>query len=180
MAMRTETSRITKYPSRGLPSISGVLSLGITGLASHQDSPRTDDQAGKVVRDARAWKAGSAPVEVWHVMGCTNLHDRFKRRRLRESCWSSDPQPRVRDAFACRTSPPRELLRLLGREVILMELITDELIESGKSASGGWSKAQLQILGVAWPPQNGWKAGVIGKSIQESDAKLFLSLRKTK
>ena len=61
-----------------------------------------------------------------------------------------------------------------------MALITDELIESGKSASGGWSKAQLQILGVAWPPQKGWKAGVIGKSIQESDAKLFLSLRKTK
>ena len=116
MAMRTELSRITEYPARGLPSISGVLSLGITGLASHQDSTRTDGQAGKVVRDARAWKVGSAPIEVWHVMGCASLHDRFKRRRLRESCWSSDPQPRVRDAFACRTSPPRELLRLLGRE----------------------------------------------------------------
>ena len=37
--MRTEISRITKYPSRGLPSINGVLSLGITGLASHQDRP---------------------------------------------------------------------------------------------------------------------------------------------
>lgn len=121
--MRTEISRITKYPSRGLPSIDGVLSLGITGLASHQDIPRTDDQAGKVVRDARAWKVGSAPIEVWHVMGCASLHDRFKRRRLRESCWSSESQTalnRVRDAFACRTSPPRELLRLLGREVILM------------------------------------------------------------
>lgn len=30
--------------------------------------------------------------------------------------------------------------------------ITDDLIESGKSAVGGYSKAQLALLGVAWHP----------------------------
>ena len=59
-----------------------------------------------------------------------------------------------------------------------MTLITAEFIEAGKSASGGWSRAQLQILGVAWPPPKGWKTVVVGKSIKEADAKLFLSLRK--
>jgi len=44
----------------------------------------------------------------------------------------------------------------------VMVTITDELIESGKSAAGGYSKAQLALLGVAWPPISGWKRPIIG------------------
>lgn len=111
-AKRTESRRFTKYPTRGLPSSNGGRSLGITGLALPQDSIPTDDQGEKVVRDARAWKAGSAPVEVWHVMGCTNLHDRFKRRRLRESCCSSESQPPVNPGKGCFRLSLRPTMRV--------------------------------------------------------------------
>lgn len=52
---------------------------------------------------------------------------------------------------------------------ISLVTITDSLIESGKSASGGYSKAQLAVLGVPWPPVSGWKKDVIGRQIT-SDA----------
>jgi hypothetical protein len=55
--------------------------------------------------------------------------------------------------------------------------ITPELLEAGKSSRGGWSKAQLAILGVAWPPAAGWKARVIGVSISRADADRFIQLR---
>jgi hypothetical protein len=56
--------------------------------------------------------------------------------------------------------------------------ITPELIEAGKSNRGGWSKAQLTILGVAWPPAAGWKARVIGQLITRADADRFVQLRR--
>lgn len=30
-------------------------------------------------------------------------------------------------------------------------------LEDTKSSNGGWSKAQLALLGVPWPPVKGWK-----------------------
>jgi hypothetical protein len=55
--------------------------------------------------------------------------------------------------------------------------ITDELIEAGKSKRGGWSKAQLAILGVPWPPESGWKQKVRGRTISQSEAERFVTLR---
>jgi len=55
--------------------------------------------------------------------------------------------------------------------------ITAELIESGKSPRGGWSKAQMAILGVGWPPAPGWKTRVIGRLITRADAERFFQLR---
>jgi hypothetical protein len=55
--------------------------------------------------------------------------------------------------------------------------ITDQLIDAGESERGGWSKAQLTILGVAWPPQTGWKDRVRGRIISQSEAERFVSLR---
>ena len=55
--------------------------------------------------------------------------------------------------------------------------ITEELIESGKSPKGGWSKAQLAILGAPWPPQPGWKLRAIGATILRKDAERFTALR---
>lgn len=31
-------------------------------------------------------------------------------------------------------------------------------IEEGKSPRGGWSRAQLKLVGVPWPPPKGWRA----------------------
>jgi hypothetical protein len=59
----------------------------------------------------------------------------------------------------------------------IMVTITDELIESGKSAAGGYSKAQLAALGVAWPPISGWKSQIIGKQITSDAAARFVAGR---
>ena len=55
--------------------------------------------------------------------------------------------------------------------------ITDELIRSGQSDAGGWNRAQLDLLGVAWPPAHGWKIKIIGKPISADTAAKFLALR---
>lgn len=53
--------------------------------------------------------------------------------------------------------------------------ITDTLVERGKSAAGGFSKAQLSLLGIAWPPAAGWKKQIIGQQITEEAAAQFIS-----
>jgi hypothetical protein len=59
----------------------------------------------------------------------------------------------------------------------MMVTITNELIESGKSAAGGYSKAQLALLGVTWPPLSGWKKRVIGSQITSDEAARFVAGR---
>lgn len=34
-------------------------------------------------------------------------------------------------------------------------------IEAGKSAKGGWTRKQLALWGIAWPPAKGWKEHLI-------------------
>jgi hypothetical protein len=62
----------------------------------------------------------------------------------------------------------------VGDEVVR---VTSELIEAGQSDRGGWTKAQLALLGVPWPPPSGWKAAVLGKAIPSSAADRFVQLR---
>jgi hypothetical protein len=54
-------------------------------------------------------------------------------------------------------------------------VITDEFLEQNKTERGGWTKAQLAILGVAWPPARGWKWTAIGKTISDDDARRFVA-----
>ena len=35
--------------------------------------------------------------------------------------------------------------------------LTEEQIEAGRSAKGGWTRAQLAKWGVPWPPPKGWR-----------------------
>jgi hypothetical protein len=58
--------------------------------------------------------------------------------------------------------------------VILMPEITDELLERGKSRSGGWSRFQLGLLGVGWPPAPGWRQRIIGLYIPDAVAAAFV------
>jgi hypothetical protein len=55
--------------------------------------------------------------------------------------------------------------------------ITPQLIAEGKSSKGGWSRRQLELLGVVWPPQNGWHKIVIGTPIRVGEADEFVRLR---
>ncbi|MDR2195729.1 MAG: hypothetical protein LBE50_03890 [Gallionellaceae bacterium] len=56
-------------------------------------------------------------------------------------------------------------------------VVSDEFIASGQSANGGWSKRQLEILGVDWPPLTGWRKRVAGRSLDATHAHEFLSLK---
>ena len=56
-------------------------------------------------------------------------------------------------------------------------VLTDALIEAGSEKSGGWEKAQLALLGVGWPPPQGWKRALVGRHIGLADYEEFLSLR---
>lgn len=55
--------------------------------------------------------------------------------------------------------------------------VTEDLLKKGMSSKGGWKKAQFALIGIDWPPATGWKAKVLGKSIEPQDEMKFLSLR---
>jgi len=54
--------------------------------------------------------------------------------------------------------------------------ITNKLLAEGLSDRGGYSKQQVALLGLAWPLKKGWKRAILGKMINESDAKEFIRL----
>lgn len=51
--------------------------------------------------------------------------------------------------------------------------LTDRLIEGGKTRRGGFTRAQLAVLGVSWPPKAGWKQRLIGTSIDDATLERF-------
>lgn len=57
-----------------------------------------------------------------------------------------------------------------------LQLITQELLDAGARRAGAYTRRQIELLGLEWPPKKGWKTDVIGKSIMTSDAKEFVEL----
>ncbi len=49
-----------------------------------------------------------------------------------------------------------------------MMTLTTQAIHEGATANKGWKRAQLDILGVAWPPVKGWMRKVAGRKITKS------------
>jgi hypothetical protein len=72
--------------------------------------------------------------------------------------------------------PDYSHFRLEIQEALLRKDARDrkELIESLKSAKGGYTKQALATIGVSWPPKSGWKANFIltGKADSEADEEL--------
>lgn len=55
--------------------------------------------------------------------------------------------------------------------------ITQDLIRAGQSSNGGWSKKQLRLLGIKWPPLQGWRRRIDGAHIADAKADRFVKLR---
>ncbi len=55
-------------------------------------------------------------------------------------------------------------------------LVTEALLDQGKSKRGGWTKAQTGLLGLSWPLVRGWKRVVVGREIPRRDARRFVLL----
>ncbi len=51
--------------------------------------------------------------------------------------------------------------------------LTREMIEQHKTAKGGWTRAQLQAIGVGWPPPRGWLQAAIGREVSAEDFRVF-------
>ena len=56
-------------------------------------------------------------------------------------------------------------------------ILTVNNIKAGTSYRGGWSKAQLSILGIKWPLKKGWLHRLAGKKITQDEYDRFLSLK---
>ena len=57
-------------------------------------------------------------------------------------------------------------------------IVTKDWIEQFQTPGGGWTKKQLEAIGVKWPPAKGWKDRVNGSFISDKDAVLFEELHK--
>lgn len=51
--------------------------------------------------------------------------------------------------------------------------ITNEWIRANTTRNGGYTKKQLELVGVAWPPITGWKKEISGREIDEAVAAEF-------
>lgn len=66
-------------------------------------------------------------------------------------------------------------------------VITDELLEMGRTETGGYTKAQIELLGLDWAEfksndkrswwnKRPWKKAVLGKEISDETAAMFVHL----
>lgn len=51
--------------------------------------------------------------------------------------------------------------------------ITKNWLLSNRTKNGAWTKRQLQVLGIEWPPKKGWQKVVIGENITEQEKSMF-------
>ena len=55
--------------------------------------------------------------------------------------------------------------------------LTNELIVKAATNKGGYTKKQLNLLGIGWPPPKGWKNQCVGKKIKKTDYELLIGLK---
>lgn len=51
--------------------------------------------------------------------------------------------------------------------------LTRELIHRHATENGGWTRSQLQAIGVDWPPAQGWIDRVVGQEIDAASFQAF-------
>lgn len=59
-------------------------------------------------------------------------------------------------------------------------IVTREFLIQGRSGSGGWTRAQMESLGLPWPIRSGWMDAIAGAQISTEAAQLFLTSGKAK
>ena len=45
--------------------------------------------------------------------------------------------------------------------------VNREVLAMAKTRKGGYTRAQLDAIGVPWPPPKRWKSGVVGRRIPQ-------------
>lgn len=54
---------------------------------------------------------------------------------------------------------------------------TSEMLDLGNSDNGGYTAAQLELIGVSWPPCKGWAKDASRKTFQPEVMDEFVKLR---
>ncbi len=44
-----------------------------------------------------------------------------------------------------------------------------ELIQLASTRNGGFTRAQLEVFGIPWPPPRGWKRGLVGQLVARAE-----------
>lgn len=52
-------------------------------------------------------------------------------------------------------------------------VITREWIGQHATGEAGWTRKQLAVLGVSWPPMKGWRSRLIGTRVSPEVAQAF-------
>lgn len=55
--------------------------------------------------------------------------------------------------------------------------ITQQILNAGKNQTGGWTRAQVEVLGVDWPFTSGWRKRIIGTEVSAEVIRKFYALR---
>ena len=51
--------------------------------------------------------------------------------------------------------------------------MTKQWLYKHRTKNGGWTKKQLEVIGVCWPPIKGWKKRAIGREITSEQVEAF-------
>ena len=51
--------------------------------------------------------------------------------------------------------------------------VTREFLMAHRTARGAWTRAQLQALGLQWPPLQGWLDSVVGQELTDAQVEQF-------
>lgn len=54
-------------------------------------------------------------------------------------------------------------------------IITHQFLDDNRTASGAWTRAQFEAIGVAWPPRSGWRQQIVGTEISYAQAEKFIA-----
>lgn len=49
-----------------------------------------------------------------------------------------------------------------------------KLLKMAETADGTFTRRSLEVLGIPWPPPEGWKDEVTGQPISQDDARRFV------
>lgn len=55
--------------------------------------------------------------------------------------------------------------------------VSREWLMENRTPRGGWTKAQFKVLGIKYPPRNGWIGTVVGRQITDEQVKAFVDCR---
>jgi hypothetical protein len=99
----------------------------------------------------------------------------YKHSLLQRRDWEQRLADRTLGARAAQAAAAQVNEPATGRRTFL---VTDEwLMRHSTTGQTGWTRKQLQALGVAWPLTTGWKSGVIGRRITAAQRRNFESAR---